>query len=314
MRRLIEGRSHLFIVPQGPCKAYRLPFCREAVPPARGNPNWLVERYATTTLPAVSSLKALRQLAHGGRGKAPFGGVGDPVLEGGGAARGVATADVYGTHGLADPAKLRALPALPATRGELERLAAALGGGPQSLHLGSAATETNVKSGMLAEARVVAFATHAAVAGDLVGVAEPALVLTPPTTATEQDDGLLMASEVALLQLDADLVLLSACNTAAPDGTPGAVGLSGLAKAFFYAGARALLVSHWSVYDEAAQALTTGMLEDLAADPEIGLAEALRRSELALIKRPRSPCGVGAVRRRRGGWCRPWRPALCFDR
>ncbi len=45
----------------------------------------------------------------------------------------------------------------------------------------------------------------------------------------------------------ADWVILSACNTAAPDGTPGAEALSGLAKAFFYAGSRALLVSHWPV-------------------------------------------------------------------
>jgi CHAT domain-containing protein len=89
---------------------------------------------------------------------------------------------------------------------------------------------------------VVAFATHAAVAGDLKGIAEPAIMLTPPAEPSEQDDGLLTASEVAHdVKLDADWVVLSACNTAAADGTPGAEGLSGLAKAFFYAGARALL-------------------------------------------------------------------------
>ncbi len=55
---------------------------------------------------------------------------------------------------------------------------------------------------------------------------------------------MLTASEIATLDLDADWVILSACNTAAADGTPGAEGLSGMAKAFFYAGARALLVSH----------------------------------------------------------------------
>jgi len=101
--------------------------------------------------------------------------------------------------------------------------------------------------------------------------------------ATEADDGLLTASEVAQLDLNADWVILSACNTASSDGTPGAEGLSGLAKAFFYAGARALLVSHWPVASDAAVKLTTGLFKEAAAHPEIGRAEALRRSMLALM-------------------------------
>ncbi len=121
-------------------------------------------------------------------------------------------------------------------------------------------------------------------AGELKGLAEPALVLTPPEVGTEEDDGLLTASEIATLKLDADWVILSACNTAAPDGTPGAEALSGLAKAFFYAGSRALLVSHWPVSSEAAVALTTRMLTEYGKNPgAIGRAEALRRSMLALM-------------------------------
>jgi len=131
--------------------------------------------------------------------------------------------------------------------------------------------------------KVLAFATHGLVAGDFKGLAEPALVLTPPARDSEHDDGLLTASEVAQLKLDADWVILSACNTAAADGTPGAQGLSGLAKAFFYAGSRALLVSHWPVSSEAAVALTTRMLTEYANDPGIGRAEALRRSMMALM-------------------------------
>ena len=104
----------------------------------------------------------------------------------------------------------------------------------------------------LSDYRVLAFATHGLVSGELSGLGEPALVFTPPETGTEADDGLLTASEIATLELDADWVILSACNTAAADGTPGAEGLSGMAKAFFYAGARALLVSHWAVNSEAA--------------------------------------------------------------
>jgi CHAT domain-containing protein len=77
-------------------------------------------------------------------------------------------------------------------------------------------------------------------ANQLKGLSEPGLVFTPPTKGTDKDDGYLTAGEVAQLNLNADWVILSACNTAAPDGTPGAEGLTGLAKAFFYAGARSL--------------------------------------------------------------------------
>jgi CHAT domain-containing protein len=77
-------------------------------------------------------------------------------------------------------------------------------------------------------------------------------------------------------------VILSACNTAA-GGAEGAEALSGLARAFFYAGARALLVSHWSVYSDATIKLITNAIGTMAADKSIGRAEGLRRAMLALI-------------------------------
>ena len=101
----------------------------------------------------------------------------------------------------------------------------------------------------------------------------------------ETDDGLLTASEVAALRLDADWVILSACNTAAAAETDGQA-LSGLARAFFYAGARALLVSHWYVDSDATVKLITGAFDALKADPKIGRAEALRRSMAAMIEQP----------------------------
>ena len=113
-------------------------------------------------------------------------------------------------------------------------------------------------------------------------------MLTPPGEATVEDDGLLTASEIAQLKLDADLVILSACNTAS-GGKPGAEALSGLAKAFFYAGSRALLVSHWSVASDATIALTTKMFEELKTDPIIGRSEALRRSMMAMATNDNHP-------------------------
>jgi CHAT domain-containing protein len=113
-------------------------------------------------------------------------------------------------------------------------------------------------------------------------VGEAGLVLTPPAKGSAQDDGLLTASEVAGLDLDADWVILSACNTASGDRA-GAEALSGLARAFFYAGARSLLVSHWPVNSWAAVLLTTRAMREIERDPAIGKAEAMRRSMLALL-------------------------------
>jgi CHAT domain-containing protein len=112
------------------------------------------------------------------------------------------------------------------------------------------------------------------------GLAEPSLALTLPDFPSDFDDGLLTASEVAQLKLNADWVVLSACNTIAGD-KPGAEALSGLARAFFYAGARGLLVSHWPVASNAATRLTTSTFDILAADPAAGRAEALRGAVLA---------------------------------
>ena len=119
-------------------------------------------------------------------------------------------------------------------------------------------------------------------------MAEPSLALTVPQQPNDFDDGLLTASEVAQLKLNADWVVLSACNTIAGD-KPGAEALSGLARAFFYAGARALLVSHWSVASDAATRLTTATFNILKADPKLGRAEALRRAMLAYLSDPSQP-------------------------
>jgi CHAT domain-containing protein len=120
------------------------------------------------------------------------------------------------------------------------------------------------------------------VAGEIAGLGEPALALSRPARASELDDGLLTASEIARLNLNAEWVVLSACNTAAGDKA-GAEAFSGLARAFFYAGARTLLVSHWPVDSSAAVQLTTTTFETLQQHPGMGRAEALRRSMLAYM-------------------------------
>ena len=287
---VLVGARHVFAVPDGALQS--LPLGVLVTADDEGGftdfagyrqAAWLARRYAMTTLPSVSSLRALRTFAKRAKASLPFLGVGDPQLRGAmGAGRGVEVAGLFAARGVADVESVRQLASLPESADELRSLARTLGAGGEALLLGADATETRVKQAPLRDHRLLAFATHGLVAGDLTGLSEPALVLTPPAEGTAADDGLLTASEVARLELDADWVILSACNTAAADGTPGAEGLSGLAKAFFYAGSRALLVSHWPVASDAAVRITTRMLAE-AANPGVGRAEAHRRAMLALI-------------------------------
>ncbi|MFP6773857.1 MAG: CHAT domain-containing protein, partial [Alphaproteobacteria bacterium] len=293
---MLEGARHVFVVPDGALQSLPLGVLVTKVfkgeikgPEDHRKVPWLARSYAMTTLPSVSSLKALRTFAKRARASRPFLGVGDPQLEGEtGSGRGVKLASLFTTRGIADVALVRQLPSLPGSYEELQSMARSLGVDDDALLVGGKATETKLKNMALTDYKVLTFATHGLVAGGLEGLSEPALVLTPPEVGTEQDDGLLTASEVAQLKLDADWVILSACNTAAADGTPGAEGLSGLAKAFFYAGARTLLVSHWPVVSDAAVKITTRMLKE-AQKPGVGRAEAHRQAMLALIEGKENP-------------------------
>jgi CHAT domain-containing protein len=265
---------------------------------------WLLRRQAVSVLPSVISLKSLRAFARKDQGVKPMTGFGDPVFNpsaegpadrraasGKVAARSIATiayTDFWRGAGV-DRARLaQALPQLPDTADELNAVAKDVGANEVDIHLGRDASETTLKRASLAQYSIIYFATHGLVAGDVKGLGEPSLALSIPDQPSELDDGLLTASEVAQLKLNADWVVLSACNTIAGD-KPGAEALSGLARSFFYAGARALLVSHWAVDSEAATRLTTSTFELLKNEPKIGRAEALRRAMLTYVDDTSSP-------------------------
>jgi CHAT domain-containing protein len=137
----------------------------------------------------------------------------------------------------------------------------------------------------LSDRRVVMFATHGLVPGDLNGLTQPALALTTPDLAGGNGDGLLTMDEILSLKLNADWVVLSACNTAAGEGA-GSEAVSGLGRAFFYAGARALLVSNWPVETVAARKLMVDLFSRQVADPALSKSEALRQAMLALSSGP----------------------------
>lgn len=297
IEEMIKGRAHLLVVPSGGLTA--IPFhLLVTKKPAVGKPSdisqyreadWLVRNSAITVLPSVDSLAALRIFANRDHAKNPMIGFGDPIFssaDGRSSRDGMKTTRAYTEFwkGSAVDRQMlvNALPRLEDTRDELTAVARKVSAPLSQIYLGDKATEENVKSLPLADYRIIYFATHGLVAGDVKGVSEPALALTLPKQATVKDDGLLTATEISQLKLNADWVVLSACNTIAGD-KPGAEALSGLARAFFYAGARALLVSHWSVDSAAATRLTTSTFDLMAGNPGMGRAEALRKAMLAYM-------------------------------
>jgi CHAT domain-containing protein len=230
-------------------------------PAGEGPTAWLIRSVAVQVAPSISALR---------RGEA--GARTSNTLFAAGAA-------VFDNSG--DGSTLKSLVDLPHARRELDALEVAF---PASRVLrGLDATESAVRSAAMRDADVVVFATHGLMAGEVLGLAEPALAFTPPAVASADDDGLLTASEAALLDLDADWVVLSACNTAAGD-RPGAGGFTGLARAFLFAGGRNILVSHWPVRDDAAARLTVATIEASAAGQSS--AQALRTAMLALMDDP----------------------------
>lgn len=149
--------------------------------------------------------------------------------------------------------------------------------------LGQSASEMAVKNTDLSNRRVLVFATHGLVPGDLDGLLQPALALSSPAVTGDADnDGILTMGEIMGLRLNADWVVLSACNTAAGQGA-GSEAVSGLGQAFFYAGTRALLVSNWPVESASAKLLTTELFRQQEADPTLSRAVALQKSMLKLL-------------------------------
>src|SRR5262249_53744432 len=185
-------------------------------------------------------------------------------------------------------AQLSQLAPLPDTAEEIRDIAGLLKADMGSeVFLGIDANERNVRTADLASHAVVAFATHGLVPGDLDGLNQPGGRVTAPEIANVVGDGLLGMQEVLGLKLDADWVVLSACNTAAGNGA-GSEAVSGLGRAFFYAGARSLLVSNWPVESASARALTTDVFRRQATRPELSRAQALRLPMLDLLPGPAS--------------------------
>ena len=297
---VLDGVSHVFYAPEGALR--NLPLSVLVVDLARGRPSadgglvesgrestdepvaeltsgtatasksrfaryrevvWFIHKFSYSRIPSLNALHALRLNSTASRAPRRFIGIG--VAE------------------LADRSKFHGLPPVPGSAARLRVMARSLGAGDGVLHLGRKASESAVKALALNQFRMIAFATPGVMAGEISGVAEPALVLTPPETGSRSGDGLLTTSEIAGLNLDADLVVLGAAGASTPDGEAGADWLAGLARAFVHAGARSIMVAHWPVEWVAAAEFTTGVFSRRGGGGPRSLARLLQRSALDFL-------------------------------
>ena len=257
---------------------------------------WLTRDIAVAQVPSVTALTALRSLPAGNPNRKSFIGFGDPYFS----AQQEQQADKQAkatqlatrgkplnlrsapkTSGVSS-AELALLPRLPDTSTELEEIGKAVGAGDGDIFLHRQASVKQVMSTDLSNRKVVMFATHGLVPGELNGLTQPALALSSPDVTGDKDDGLLTMDKVLTLKLDADWVVLSACNTAAGEGA-GSEAVSGLGRAFFFAGAKALLVSNWPVDSVASRTMMTDLFKNQQKAQGTSKAELLRQAMLNQI-------------------------------
>ena len=257
-------------------------------------PFW-VQTQTLSYLPSVSVLRSLRTLRKPRtQGQYPLVAFADPVFDEEplrtptlGRSRGALLDHLRNAGALAQGRLAR----LPETAEEARRAASALGGSSADLYLREQATERNVKTLPLRDFRTVLFATHGLMAGEFRPGVQPCLALS--FVGDPGNDGLLEMSEILALDFNADLVVLSACNTgrSAVDGDRGE-GFAGLTRSFMYAGAEALTVTLWSVESSTALDLMDRYYHALRkASRALALAEA-KRAMIARAARVPAEAGL----------------------
>lgn len=258
------------------------------------NAPWLIRKIAISQLPSVNALAALRGAKIERNDAQSFIAFADPYFSKAQANNVLAkieTAQVVNTRGKplnlrsvpktsnVSSAELALLPGLPDTSIEVNEIAKVLNAKPEDIYLNQHASVKKVLETDFSKKNIIMFSTHGLVPGELNGLTQPALALSSPDVTGEKDsDGLLTMDKILELKLNADWVVLSACNTASSDNSSEAV--SGLGRAFFYAGARALLVSNWPVDTVSSRELMVDLFKRHNNQEKISKPEALKQAML----------------------------------
>jgi CHAT domain-containing protein len=241
---------------------------------------YLIRQMAISHVPSVASFANLRHAAKSVQASHPWFGLGDPRPPTEAQAERTYPVDTCG-----DSAHLLSgMRPLPGSLKELDAARGLLGGNPADEMLGAAFTAKAVLARPLQDYRVLHFATHALLPGELRCQAEPAIITSTEASAPDASGAMLTASEIEeTMKLDAQMVILSACNTGGSNGGEAGESLSGLARSFLFAGARSLLVTHWDANDATTTYLTALFLAGWQAHPASGQAMALANAQRLML-------------------------------
>lgn len=275
----------LVVVPDGPLMA--MPFSILLTEPARPDDlrgaAWLLRKHRIIHAPSPQALVTIRAAAPASTAARPYVGFADFVPP-----SAAQLAASFPADRCAQDARLAAgLGRLPGSRPEVQFAARYVGASEADLRFGAAFTEDGLRAANLGQYRVVHLATHGLLPGELSCIREPSIVVSPKPGARDAATAFLGASDILTLKLDADLVILSACNTAGTAtglqgrATDAGEAVSSLARSFFFAGARGLLVTHWEVPDRAAAITVSSMMRRQQESGDS--ATALRGAQLLLL-------------------------------
>ncbi|MGH8549776.1 MAG: CHAT domain-containing protein [Methylococcales bacterium] len=291
--------EHLITIPAGALLS--LPFgllVTEKPEPVSGydyrSISWLAKHTSISLLPSVQSFVGLRAIARSAEASKDFIGFADFEAFSADRLNGVTFKLPAACQ--SDPERLKfhrqqlmAMGPLDITRDEVTEIAGLFSGNTSDLLFGEQFTDNEIEHLPLNEYRILYFATHGLLPSDLECQSVPALVTSLPEKPGGTGDGLLDMDEILDLRLNADLVVLSACNSGGSGSKTGGESLSGLARAFFFAGARSLIVSHWLAENNATVQLMVTLFRQTGSNPNQGLADALRVAQLSLIERAEDP-------------------------
>ncbi|HEX2219314.1 MAG TPA: CHAT domain-containing protein [Gemmatimonadales bacterium] len=268
---LPAGVTRLLVVPDGPL--HRLPF--DALRLAGGDP--AVERWAIGLAPSASLAATLWRRGVDDSSTAPSRvlALGDPTFRTELASSGSRNAEVFRSAFAARGG----LPRLEGS-GEEARVVARYADGEAVVRLRDEASEAWLKQAPLERFGVIHLATHALV--DERSLARTALALAPGG----REDGFLSPADLADLELDADMVVLSACRTAGGVTVAGE-GVQGLTTPLVAAGARSVVATQWRVGDRSTVRLVRDLYDALARGSPV--ADALRDAKLAALRRGAPP-------------------------
>ena len=174
-------------------------------------------------------------------------------------------------------------PELPESGNELKEIYKIAGAGSKIL-TGNSATETNLRREILNQYSVISFATHGVLKNEVAGINQESLLLTPEMTSNASRNGILTSTEIADLNLSADLIVLSACNTANEGMNAAIKGITGLSTSFSLAGSPTIMASLWTVDDLSTRRLMTLFHKNYFGDKNKNISLSLREATKLFIK------------------------------